>query len=174
MEVKHIKENKKNFLDLLLLADEQEDMIDKYLDRGDVFALYDGDLKSICVVTHEGENIYELKNIATYEKYQRKGYGRYLINYLLEYYKDKCKTFLVGTGDVPRAIRFYESCGFKVAHRIENFFTDNYDHPMYEEGVQLVDMVYLKKEFWKKNKGGQVKWKNSLKWAMKSYGGYFQ
>jgi hypothetical protein len=45
---------------------------------------------------------------------------------------------------------------------------------MYEEGVQLVDMVYLKKEFWKKNKGGQVKWKNSLKWAMKSYGGYFQ
>jgi GNAT superfamily N-acetyltransferase len=147
MEVKHIKENKKNFLDLLLLADEQEDMIDKYLDRGDVFALYDGDLKSICVVTQEGENIYELKNIATYEKYQRKGYGRYLIKYLFEHYKDKCKAFLVGTGDVPRSIRFYESCGFKVSHRVENFFTDNYDHLMFEDGVQLVDMVYLMKEF---------------------------
>lgn len=90
MEVKHIKENKKDFLDLLLLADEQEDMIDRYLERGDVFALYDGDLKSICVVTQEGENVFELKNIATYEKYRGRGYGRYMINYIFEYYKDKC------------------------------------------------------------------------------------
>ncbi|WP_243684631.1 hypothetical protein [Methanosarcina barkeri] len=52
---------KKQFLDLLLLADEQEDMIDKYLDRGDMFTLYDGDLKSLCVVTREDDDIYELK-----------------------------------------------------------------------------------------------------------------
>ncbi len=25
------------------------------------------------------------------------------------------------------------------------FFTDNYDHPIYESGIQLIDMVYLKK-----------------------------
>jgi hypothetical protein len=53
MEIEIIKENKKRFLDLLLLADEQESMIDKYLERGEMFALYDGDLKSICVVTQE-------------------------------------------------------------------------------------------------------------------------
>jgi len=41
-----ISDNKKDFLDLLLLADEQEDMIDKYLYRGVLFALYDDDLKS--------------------------------------------------------------------------------------------------------------------------------
>ena len=40
-------------------------------------------------------------------------------------------------------IPFYEHCGFTVSHRIKNFFTDNYDHPMYEDGVQLVDMIYL-------------------------------
>ncbi len=27
-----------------------------------------------------------------------------------------------------------------------DFFTDNYEHPMFEDGVQLIDMVYLKRE----------------------------
>ena len=61
MEIEIIKENKKRFLDLLLLADEQESMIDQYLERGELFALYDGDLKSICVVTQEDEDLFELK-----------------------------------------------------------------------------------------------------------------
>ena len=63
MEIKQVFENKKQYMDLLFLADEQEDMIDKYLDR------------------------------------------------------------------------------------VENFFVDNYDHLMFEDGIQLVDMVYLKREF---------------------------
>ena len=147
MEIKLISEKKKQFLDLLLLADEQESMIDKYLGRGDLFALYDNDLKSICVVTDEGSGTYEIKNLATYEKYQRHGYGKALINYVCEYYKNKCKKMLVGTGDSPHTIPFYEKCGFTISHRIPNFFIDNYDHPMFEDGVQLIDMVYLEKEF---------------------------
>jgi len=147
MEVKMIKENKKKYIDLLLLADEQENMIDKYLERGEMFALYDDDLKSICVVTKETDTIYEIKNIATYEKYQNRGYGKKLINYILEYYKNSdCKTMLVGTGDIEFIISFYESCGFKISHRVKNFFIDNYDHPMFENGKQLIDMVYLKKD----------------------------
>ena len=51
MEIKLITSNKKQFLDLLLLADEQESMIDKYLERGEMFALYDDGLKAISVVT---------------------------------------------------------------------------------------------------------------------------
>ncbi|HCL4437740.1 TPA: GNAT family N-acetyltransferase [Clostridium botulinum] len=147
MEIKIIKENKRSFLDLLLLADEQENMIDKYLTRGEMFALYDGDLKSICVVTNEEEGIYEIKNLATYEKYQGQGYGSRLIKFIFEYYKDNCKTMLVGTGDSPLTIPFYKYCGFKISHRVKNFFIDNYDHPIYESGVQLIDMIYLKKDF---------------------------
>lgn len=146
MEIKTIKENKKRFLDLLLLADEQESMIDKYLDRGDMFALYDSDLKSICVVTQEREDIFELKNLATDEKYQGQGYGSRLVKYLFEYYKDKGKTMLVGTGESPLTLPFYEHCGFKQSHRVKNFFVDNYDHPIYENGIQLIDMIYLKKD----------------------------
>jgi len=82
LEIRIIKENKKQFIDLLLLADESEHMIDKYLERGEMFALYDNDLKSICVVTEEGHDTCELKNIATYEKWQGGGYGSRLIQYI--------------------------------------------------------------------------------------------
>jgi GNAT superfamily N-acetyltransferase len=147
MDVKKIEHDKKRFLGLLLLADEQESMIDRYLERGDMFALYDGDLKSVCVVTRESEGVYELKNLATYERYQRRGYGSSLVKYIFEYYKGRCNMMLVGTGDSDLTIPFYERCGFTVSHSIKNFFTDNYDHAMYENGKQLVDMVYLKKDF---------------------------
>lgn len=56
---------------------------------------------------------------------------------------------LVGTGETPTILSFYESCGFEKSHHIKNFFTDNYDHLMFEEGVQLIDMIYLKKELGK-------------------------
>lgn len=147
MDIKIVKENKKQFIDLLLLADEQESMIDKYLERGELFALYDKEeLRSICVVTEEKPDTCELKNIATYEKWHGMGYGSRLIQYISMFYKDKYKTMIVGTGDMPSILRFYESNGFHLSHRIHNFFTDNYAHPMYEGGVQLVDMVYLEKK----------------------------
>ena len=65
MEIKKVISDKKEFLELLLLADEQESMVDRYLERGDMFVLYDNGLKAACVVTREGEGIYEIKNIAT-------------------------------------------------------------------------------------------------------------
>lgn len=147
MNIKLITSNKKRFLDLLLLADEKESMIDKYLERGEMFALYDDDLKAIAVVTCEREGVYEIKNIAVYPSFQHKGYGKRLLNYLFEYYQGRCSVMFVGTGDTPSALSFYEHCGFRISHRIENFFIDYYDHPIYEDGKQLIDMVYLRKDF---------------------------
>lgn len=145
IEIKLIQHNKKDFLALLLLADEQENMIDRYLNRGDLFVLFDDDARSLCVVTDEGEGVYELKNLATYEKYQRQGYAKRLIEYICEYYGGKCKALLVGTGDSKEILRFYEHCGFQYSHRLPNFFVDNYDQPIFDNGIQLVDMVYLKR-----------------------------
>ena len=146
LKIEKINENKKQFLDLLLLADESELMIDKYLPDGDLFALYDDDLKSVCVVSHIDSDTCELKNIATYEQYQSKGYGRALIDFVSDFYKNDYKYMLVGTGEVPWIVSFYESCGFEYSHRVKNFFIDNYDHAMFDGDIQLVDMIYLKKE----------------------------
>lgn len=147
MRIEQITENKKQFLYLLLLADEQEDMVDRYLNRGEMFALYDEDVKTICVVTREAEGVYELKNIATYEEFQGKGYGKKMIEYISDFYKGKCKTMFVGTVETPQTIGFYESCGFRQSHRIKNFYPENYDHPIFEDGKQLKDMICLRKDF---------------------------
>ncbi len=146
MEIKEIKTNKKQHLDLLLLADEQEDMIDRYLERGTMYVLEDDGVKAECVVTDEGGGILELKNIAVKPGFQGKGYGKALVDYIIQTYKGPYAVLQVGTGDSPSTIPFYESCGFCRHHLVKNFFIDHYDHPICECGVQLADMVYLQRE----------------------------
>ena len=145
MKIVEVKENKKQYLDLLLLADEQEDMVDRYLDKGKMYVLDDIGAKCECVITDEGNGILEIKNIATVPAYQGKGYARALIEFVINNYRGKYSILQVGTGDSPLSIPFYEKCGFVRSHIIPNFFTDNYDHPIYESGIQLVDMVYLQR-----------------------------
>ena len=55
MEIRQVMEDKKRYLPLLLLADEQEDMIDRYLERGTMYVLDDGGVVGECVVTGEGD-----------------------------------------------------------------------------------------------------------------------
>ena len=145
MTITEIKENKKQYLSLLLLADEQEDMVDRYIDKGTMYVFDDNGVKSECVITDEGNGIIEIKNIATVPEHQGKGYANTLIDFLVEEYGGKYSVLQVGTGDSPTTVPFYEKCGFVRSHSIPNFFTDNYDHPIFECGVQLVDMVYLQK-----------------------------
>lgn len=145
MEIKKVTENKKQYLSLLLLADEQEDMVDRYLDKGTMYVLSDGGVKCECVVTDEGDGVLEIKNIATEPGCQGKGYARTLIDYVAETYKGQYSVLMVGTGDSPLTVPFYEKCGFVRSHIIKNFFVEYYDHPIFECGKQLVDMVYLKR-----------------------------
>lgn len=145
MNIRKIIGDKKVYTNLLLLADEQESMIDNYLERGEMFVLDDNGIMAERVITREADGIYELKNIAVMTDYHRKGYGKRMIEFLFSHYPD-CKTMFVGTGDCHSILSFYNVCGFTESHRIKNFFIDNYDHPMFEDGNQLVDMVYLKRE----------------------------
>ncbi len=145
MEFIEVKTNKRAYIDLLLLGDEQEDMIEKYLDRGTMYALMENDVKAVCVVTDEGNSVLEIKNIAVKAEYQQMGYGKKLIGFIERKYKGLYNVLKVGTGDSPLTIPFYKKCGFKETYRVKNFFVDNYDHPIFECGRQLVDMVYLEK-----------------------------
>ena len=145
MKIREVNENKKQFIALLLLADEQENMIDHYLEKGTMYVLEDGNVKAECVVTDEDNGILEIKNIAVDPQNQGQGYGKVLIDFLVSKYADEYSILQVGTGDSPLTVPFYEKCGFVRSHNIPNFFTDNYDHPIYECGVQLIDMVYLQR-----------------------------
>ncbi len=145
MEIKEFCGNKKRFLSLLLLADEQEDMIDRYLDRGTMYVLDDDGIKCECVVTDEGDGVLEIKNLAVEPECQGKGYGRAMIDFIAARYKGQFSVLQVGTGDSPLTVPFYEKFGFVRSHRVKNFFTENYDHPIFECGIQLVDMIYLRR-----------------------------
>ena len=145
MKILEVTENKKQYLNLLLLADEQEDMIDHYLDDGRMYVIDDNGIKCECVLTDEGNGVLEIKNIATVPEYQGNGYAKTLIDFIIENYREQYAILQVGTGDSPMTIPFYEKCGFVRSHSIPNFFTDNYDHPIFECGVRLVDMIYLQR-----------------------------
>lgn len=145
MEIIEVMENKKNYIELLLLADEQEDMIDRYIDKGKMYVLDDNGIKCECVVIDVGNGVLEIKNIATVPEYQGKGYAKAMIDFIITKYREEYSILQVGTGDSFLTMPFYEKCGFVHSHIIPNFFTDNYNHPIYEGGIQLVDMVYLKR-----------------------------
>lgn len=147
MNIQLIPTDKKHFLSLLLLADEQESMINRYLERGDLFVMFDAEAIpiSVAVVTDEGNGVRELKNLAVAPTCQRKGYGRQMVEFVGRYYADVCHTLLVGTGESRQTISFYESCGFAYSHTVADFFTRNYDHPIVENGKVLKDMIYLRK-----------------------------
>ena len=143
LTIKEVKSNKKQYLDLLLLADEQEGMIDLYLERGKMFLLEDEEARAEIVVTDEGSGILEIKNLAVMPDFQRKGYGMILIDFIKAKHKGKFSVLRVGTGESPLTLPFYKRCGFVESGRIKNFFAENYDHPIFEGGVRLKDMIIL-------------------------------
>ena len=146
MKIRQITDNKKLYMDLLLLADPQENMIDAYLDQGEMFLLEEnGEAKTVAVVMLYKNRKCELKNIATVETQQGKGYGKYMIHFLCEHYSSLCDMMYVGTGNTKKNIGFYEKCGFENSHIVIDYFVKNYREPIYDEGVRLTDMIYLKK-----------------------------
>ncbi|HIU71480.1 MAG TPA: GNAT family N-acetyltransferase [Candidatus Galloscillospira excrementipullorum] len=145
MRIEQVKDDKKRYLSLLLLADEQENMIDRYLERGTMYVLEDGGVKAECVVTDEGNGVLELKNIAVDPAFWGRGYGRALIDFIVSTYSGRYSVLQVGTGDSPATLPFYEACGFCRHHLVKNFFVEHYDHPIFEGGVRLADMVYLQR-----------------------------
>ena len=145
MQIRIVTEQKKRYLELLLLGDEQENMIDRYLEQGAMYVLEDPEPVGVCVVTDEGNGILELKNIAVSTAVQGRGYGRAMLEFLQSHYRGQYRLLQAGTGDSPLTVPFYEACGFRRSHVIPDFFTQHYDHPIFEAGVQLRDLVYLQK-----------------------------
>lgn len=141
-----VETGKKRYLELLLLADEQESMIDRYLEKGDLYVWEARDeVITVAIVTQEGDGVVELKNLAVAPTFQRQGYGAKMIHFIESRYAGNNHTLLVGTGDSHATLTFYKKCGFAHSHLVKDFFTKHYDHPIIEDGQQLKDMVYLKK-----------------------------
>ena len=148
--IKKERENKEQYMSLLLEADPSEMLIRQYLVYGDLFVLtYKNEVACVAVATKEDNDTCELKNIATEEKYRGKGYAKKMLKYLCDNYKQKYHKMLVGTTE--NNIPFYVKQGFdRYEKTIKNFFIDNYEEEIKDGELVCTDMIYYSKDL--KNK----------------------
>lgn len=137
--------------DLLLLADETKEAIEKYIYNSIIYLLYHEDnLQPIGVAAlYKIDQLeIEIKNIAVLAAYRGKGLGSFLVEKIKEIASNNhYRTMIVGTADTGKMeISFYEKNGFKKYDVRKDFFIENYKKPIIENGVMLRDMVMLKTE----------------------------
>jgi aminoglycoside 6'-N-acetyltransferase I len=134
---------------LLLLADETIEAINKYIYNSEIYVLEENN-RIIAVYALQKLNAEEaeIKNIAVASEYQGKSIGKLLLRDTAERTKaEGFKTLIIATGDAgTKQLYLYQKEGFKIASVRKNFFVDNYPKPIYENNVQLKDMIILKKE----------------------------
>lgn len=147
MKIQQIRRDKDEYMDMLLLADPQRDMVERYLDRSEMFALVNGGaVCAVCVVEMLKNRKCELKNIVTRREDQGKGYAKYMLHHICEHYGNKCDTMYVGIGNSQRTLELFAKCGFVNSHIVANFYPEHYREPIYRDGVQMTDKIYLKKQ----------------------------
>ena len=146
INIKKERDNKEQYMDLLLEADTSKEMINKYLSDGELFVLtYNDEPVCVAVVTKINNDNVELKNIVTKEKYRCKGYAKKMIKYLADNYKTRFSKMIVGTTE--NNIPFYVKQGFdKYEKTVKNFFVDNYDKEIFDGNMQCIDLHYYSKE----------------------------
>jgi len=134
---------------LLLLADETIEAINKYINDSEIFVFeMDNETIAVYVLQEISNDTIEIKNIAVDTKHQGRGIGKLLLRDAISRAKAKgSKTIVIGTGDTaPKQLHLYQKEGFEIFDIKKSFYLDNYPNPIYENGVQLKDMIMLKKE----------------------------
>ncbi|HLT86064.1 MULTISPECIES: GNAT family N-acetyltransferase [Sphingobacterium] len=134
--------------DLLLLADETIAAIDKYIHDGDSYVVEtENSIIGIYVLYSLSHDTIELKNIAVEDTHQSQGIGKFMLADAENRAKDMgFQEIIVGTPDIAaKQIKFYQKAGFERFAIRKDFFIVNYAQPIYEHGVQLKDMVMLRK-----------------------------
>ncbi|SDC35912.1 Acetyltransferase (GNAT) family protein [Pelagirhabdus alkalitolerans] len=140
-------EKRENYLDELLLADENESIVRTYLFDGELFSIQ-RDHKSIGVAlfTFNEPGTVELKNIALQPGLRNHGYGKKVIDQAETYYHSKgYQKLIVATANSSiDNIAFYQKCGFRLVELEFDFFT-NYPKPIYEHGIRAKDKLIFAK-----------------------------
>lgn len=132
-------------IELLLLADPSEDKVRSYLFGSKCFvASSNGAVVGSCVVQPRGAGAHELMSIAVQPAHQKSGYGTALLKWVVDFFhKSGASQIEVGTGTFGYQLAFYQRHGFRVTSIDHDFFVKNYPEPIFEDGIQLFDMLRL-------------------------------
>lgn len=133
--------------DLLLDADPSRARVEGYLtDTLTRIAKRDDDVIGVYALRQHDATSFELMNISVAEAYRGTGLGRRLLGHAIGLAESKgARVIDVGTGNSSfGALRFYQRTGFRIVGVEPDFFTNNYDAPIVEDGIACVDMIRLR------------------------------
>lgn len=134
---------------LLLTADPSKEIVDSYLDRAYKFKLTNcTKLLGVILLIDTRPKTVEIVNIAVDESVQNQGFGEELLHFALNWAKEQhYSTVEIGTGSTSFAqLYLYQKCGFRVTNIDRNFFVNNYNEPIIENGLVLKDMIRLEQK----------------------------
>jgi RimJ/RimL family protein N-acetyltransferase len=139
--------DRERHLTLLLEADDVEEHIHGYLDRGQLFEIRDVDAVIGVAVLVDDDDAVEIWNIALSEEHRGRGCGRRAIELIAEWCRDQGTSRLtVGTSDCSLGtIAFYRKVGFRFAGVRKGYF-DDYPEVVVENGIRARDMVMFEME----------------------------
>ncbi|WP_170289357.1 GNAT family N-acetyltransferase [Metabacillus lacus] len=147
--IKASSEEKSHFMNLMLLADESENMINKYLGACDVYAAFGKDTEAIAAaaVQRKGEKSAEIMNMAVRENLQGRGIGKAMLTSLLqELKKENVTRVMVGTANSSLDnIAFYQKAGFRMKEIRRDYFLA-YPEIIVENGIRALDMIVFQQE----------------------------
>ncbi|MRG86005.1 GNAT family N-acetyltransferase [Salinibacillus xinjiangensis] len=135
------------YFDYLLLADESELVVNKYINHGDMYSVYyKQEIVGAVLFTYHSQQVVELKNIALDPKYRGRGLGKVIINEAFKIYKRKgISKVIVGTANSSIGnLAFYQKVGFRMVEIKKDFFK-GYPEPIFENGIRALDMVMFEK-----------------------------
>lgn len=134
-------------MELLLDADPDERQVAEHLAHGELYvARSRGLLAGAIVIRRTADDTWEIMNCSVSPEHRRQGCGTALVLHALDVIRDKGARYAeLGTSDAsPGPMALYESCGFQTAGVIKNHFTDNYPEPVWDNGVQCIDMIRMR------------------------------
>lgn len=88
-------------------------------------------------------------NIAVADSHQGKGMGKALVLHAIEVARaNGMESIELGTGNSSiQQLALYQKCGFRMQEIIHDHFVEQYDEPIFEQGIQCRDMVRLSIDF---------------------------
>ena len=133
---------------LLMLADPSREMIDKNIQSGLVYLAFIKDqLVGTFILQKNNPEVFEIMNIAVKEAFRGQGFGKQLLEAAETEVKLLGGNIIeLGTGNSSiQQLAFYQKAGFRITGIRQNYFLDNYEDPIEENGIRCLDMIRLSK-----------------------------
>lgn len=130
---------------ILLEADPSVERVRSYLEHSKCYvAALDVEEIGAYVLKELSLGIYELMNIAVAPEFQRRGHGSELLSHAVNSAKDLGAHRLeLGTGTFGYQLAYYQKAGFRPFSLEVGFFLENYEEPIFENGIQHKDMIRM-------------------------------